>query len=246
MKTFFKLLFVLLPLQIIAQEKFIFEGNIEYERKINIHRQTESEDNDNTWFKEVISKMPPFHNSLFSLQFKGDQTIYKPAGEVPVLDFPWLIGPAKENIIVTNINTLIRQSYKSVFEQKFIITDSLKQNEWRITGETRTIAGIECRKAVTVICDSVYVVAFYADEIPVSGGPESFGGLPGMILGLAIPRLYTTWFATKVTLAIPAAKDFEVTMKGQKSDMAKLRSILKASTKNWGKSGDRNVWWALL
>ena len=32
-------------------------------------------------------------------------------------------------------------------------------------------------------------------------GPELFTGLPGMILGLAIPRYYTTWFATKVELA---------------------------------------------
>jgi GLPGLI family protein len=246
MKSFWKLLFVLLPLQIMAQEKFIFEGSIEYERKINVHRQTEGQGNDDSWFKDIILKMPPFHNSLFSLQFKDDQTIYKPAGEVTTLDFPWLIGPAKENIILTNMNTGIRRSYKAVFEQKFIITDSLKQNEWKITDETRTIAGIECRKAVSVICDSVYVVAFYADEIPVSGGPESFGGLPGMILGLAIPRLYTTWFATKVTLATPAAKDFDVTSKGQKSDLVKLRSILKASMKDWGKTGDRNVWWGLL
>lgn len=246
MKTFWKLLFFLLPLQIVAQEKFIFEGNIEYERKINIQRQREPEGEDDSWFKDIIAKLPPFHSSIFSLQFKDGQTIYKPVGEVPTINFPWLLGPAKENIIVTNMNSQIRLSYKAVFEQKFIVADSLKQTEWRITDETRTIAGIDCRKAVTVICDSVYVVAFYADEIPVSGGPESFGGLPGMILGLAIPRLYTTWFATKVSLKEPVDKDFEVTAKGQKSDMNKLRSILKASMKDWGKFGDRNVWWGLL
>ena len=31
----------------------------------------------------------------------------------------------------------------------------------------------------------INVVAFYKDDIPVSGGPESFNGLPGMILQVA-------------------------------------------------------------
>ena len=48
--------------------------------------------------------------------------------------------------------------------------------------------------------DSVYVIAFYTDQITTTGGPESFNGLPGMILGVAIPRINTTWFATKLEL----------------------------------------------
>ena len=31
----------------------------------------------------------------------------------------------------------------------------------------------------------INAVAFYADDIPVSGGPESFNGLSGMILQVA-------------------------------------------------------------
>jgi len=45
------------------------------------------------------------------------------------------------------------------------------------------------------------VVAFYCPEIMPQGGPELFTGLPGMILGLAIPRYFTTWFATKIEIA---------------------------------------------
>ena len=46
-----------------------------------------------------------------------------------------------------------------------------------------------CRKALTKICDSVVVVAFYTNEIIPSGGPESFGGLPGMILEFGHPQV---------------------------------------------------------
>jgi GLPGLI family protein len=48
--------------------------------------------------------------------------------------------------------------------------------------------------------DSIYVVAFYSDQIVVRGGPESFWGLPGMIMGVVLPHEYTTWYATKVYL----------------------------------------------
>jgi GLPGLI family protein len=48
------------------------------------------------------------------------------------------------------------------------------------------IAGFNCRRANAMIMDSIYVVAFYTDEILTTGGPESFSGLPGMILGVAL------------------------------------------------------------
>ena len=42
------------------------------------------------------------------------------------------------------------------------------------------------------------MIAFYTDKIPVSGGPECFGGLPRMILQLALPHENVSWIATKV------------------------------------------------
>jgi GLPGLI family protein len=235
----------ILPFNLLAQEIFISEGRIEYERRINLHRQPE-EDEGSDWFKDIIKTMPNFHSSAFTLQFRGTETMYKPAGEMTPIKFPWLMGPAKENIVYTNLEKNEQRSFKSVFEENFLITDSTRNMNWRMTDEKRTIAGIECRKAVGRICDSVYVVAFYADEIPVSGGPESFNGLPGMILGLVIPRLHTTWFATKVTLAAPATKDFEITSKGQRTNKAKLEGTLGSSMKNWGRYGHKNIWWTLL
>jgi GLPGLI family protein len=75
-------------------------------------------------------------------------------------------------------------------------------------GEYREIAGYNCRKAATIVMDSVYIIAFYTDEIPVSAGPESFNGLPGMILGIVIPRMNLTYFATKVETLQPTEKEF--------------------------------------
>jgi GLPGLI family protein len=46
--------------------------------------------------------------------------------------------------------------------------------------------------------DSIYVVAFYTDKISVSGGPESFGCLSGMILQVAFTHENVSLIATKV------------------------------------------------
>jgi GLPGLI family protein len=38
-------------------------------------------------------------------------------------------------------------SQKPVFEKTFLMQDSLAKIKWRLTPDTRTIAGFECRKA---------------------------------------------------------------------------------------------------
>jgi GLPGLI family protein len=87
--------------------------------------------------------------------------------------------------------------------------------------------------------DSIYVVAFYTDEILTTGGPESFSGLPGMILGVSLPHQHISWFATKVE-AIPIAEtQVAAPVKGKKVDNATLKSTIRSSLKNWGKTGQQ-------
>jgi len=246
MRKLFYLIFFTSPFLSKAQQKFIYEGTIEYERRINVHRQVPEDEERSEWFKNFVKTMPPFNSSTFTLQFRENQSIYKISGEYTTIQMDWIMGPAKENTVLTNFETHTRTSSKKVFETSFVIADSLNNIEWKITEEKRTIAGMECRKAVGKICDSVYVTAFYTDEIPVSGGPESFEGLPGMILGLAIPRLSTTWFATKVQLTKTVDKDFAISNRGSKTDKAKLTATLQSSLKNWGKYGQKNIWWVML
>ncbi len=105
------------------------------------------------------------------------------------------------NTIFTNIATKQTVDQKKVFDQAYLVKDSVTRIKWKITDETREIAGYTCRRANGIYLDSIYVVAFYTTRIPVAAGPESFNGLPGMILGVALPHENITWFATKVTEA---------------------------------------------
>jgi GLPGLI family protein len=82
--------------------------------------------------------------------------------------------------------------------------------------------------------DSVYVVAFYTDQIAVSGGPESFSGLPGMILGVALPHDNITWFATSVADKPISAALMKVPVKGKVKTNKELKATLTSVMKNWG------------
>ena len=80
----------------------------------------------------------------------------------------------------------------------------------------------------------------------VSSGPESFSGLPGMILGLAVPRLHTTWFATKVELVEPTPVQLAPSQKGKKASWMELSNDLNKAMKDWGKEAARILWTSLL
>ncbi len=97
----------------------------------------------------------------------------------------------------------------------YLLSNPLRKIDWKIGSEIRKIAGFDCRKAVGKIMDSIIVIAFYSDEIIPSGGPESFTGLPGMILGLAIPRMHATWYATKLELIDISDKDLQAPKKAK-------------------------------
>lgn len=225
-----------------AQQQFILQGKIEFEKKVNLHKQLDNEDDDT--YREWVKKMvPPTKTTYFDMYFSGNKTIYMPGREaITTQKAPeWFDGPANDNIVYSDLDKQNAVSQKTVFDNVFNVQDSVRKINWKITPDTRTIAGIECRKATAVIMDTVFVVAFYAEQIVTPGGPESFSGLPGMILGMAIPRLFTTWFATKVELTDVKETVLVPPKKGKKTTSSELKSELKPSMKDWGKSGAKNM-----
>ncbi|MDB5230109.1 MAG: hypothetical protein JWN76_914 [Chitinophagaceae bacterium] len=227
-----------------AQILFVTKGKIEFEKKVNLHAHLE-----NDIFSQAIMKtVPKFKTTYFDLYFDQGKTLYKPGKETidPVKIPDWVLGPANDNVVYTDVNQQLNVAQKTIFDATYIIEDSTRKLDWKITTETRNIAGFECRKATAIIMDSVFVVAFYTDQILTTGGPESFNGLPGMILGLAIPRLHATWYATKLQVIELKPEELAIPKKGKKMTQKDLSVKLKDAMKNWGKEGERNMWQSAL
>jgi hypothetical protein len=64
-----------------------------------------------------------------------------------------------------------------------------------------------------------------------------------MILGIVMPRLNTTYFATKVEQYLPNEKDMTPPAKGEKVKYAALDSKLRDSMKQWGEYLQRILWY---
>lgn len=231
-----------------AQQVFLKQGKIEFERKTNNHRLYFAGETD-SWSEEFKKLLPQFSVTYFDLLFTEDRSVYRPGKEADVQkNAAFFESPAAENIVYKDMRQQTVVSQKQIFEGQFLVTDSIRTMQWKILPETRMVAGFNCHKALTRICDSVVVVAFYTDEIIPTSGPESFSGLPGMILELAIPRLYTTWTATKVeNLSALDEKKLLPPSKGKKANEKELMGIIKDGIKDWGeKYYHRAVWFSTL
>ena len=234
MKLFTLMLSLALLCHCSLYAQYTMQGKIEYERKVNVHAQLGDEQGE--WAEQMRAQVPKFKITYFDLAFDTSSSVYKPGRKTEEKQINYGEGPATENQVLTNYKKKQVRANKLIFEKRFVVDDTMRRLQWKITGEIRTIADFKCRKAVSRICDSVYVVAFYTDDIMVSGGPEMFSGLPGMILELAIPRLHTTWTAVKIEMGIPKPEEMTVPDKGKHVTQKELYETLKDSFSDWGKN----------
>jgi GLPGLI family protein len=252
MRTYLTILFIaIFSLTLSAQQIYITKGKIEYEKIVNNHKVLEEVwgGSDLSMMETFKKNMPMTGTSYFDLYFNNDKSLYKPGREITVSQRPpdWVNGQANDNVVFNDLSTQTTVTQKNVFENTYLIKDSLRNLNWKISNDTRTIAGLECRKATAIIMDTVFVVAFFTEQILCTSGPEGFNGLPGMILGLAIPRLHITWYATKLELIEVKDTELAAPKKGKPINNVQLQLQLKTLMKNWGgRNPNRNIWQIMI
>ncbi len=244
-KTGLFILFLGLGLRGMAQQ-LILQGKVQFERKENIHKQFTEE---NEWTAEFKKQMAKYRIDQFELAFNTRKSHYKVTQEFEsnsaMMDW---FNVCKLNEVEQNLEQRTLQAKKVVYDKTYYLQDSLPKLSWKLHNEFRSIAGYSCRKASTIILDSVYVIAFYTDEIPVSSGPESFNGCPGMILGLVIPRLNTTWFATRVDHVSVTEEQLKLVGSAKKNQVnfAQFLKEIVQATKDWGKEAASIIWRSVI
>ena len=237
MKFIFVIAFTICA-NLLQAQVFISKGLVEYQVVVNNHKAM----GDGTWAEMFKDKIPKLSTSYYQLTFDGDKSIYLFNRKDEKTKSPWNNNGDEDNIWYNDYSSEKFIQQKNIFGETYILADSLKRIDWKITNENRMIAGFNCRKAVGVLFDSVYVFAFYTDEITVSGGPMSLHGLPGMILGITIPRMFSSWVATKIEINGVNYSKIAAPLKGKKKKPVELETNIIEATKDWGKYGQQAVW----
>jgi GLPGLI family protein len=237
-KVFF--FFLLFSTYLVHGQQFIDKGMIEYEVRVNNHKVF----GDGIWAEMAKEKLPQFGVSYYHCTFDGDKSVYKfdRYDEKNTVRL-FLNQNVEDNIWYNDYSAKKFVDHKFVFDNTYLLSGMLMNIDWKLSPmETREIAGFTCRKATGIIFDSVYVFAFYTEEITTSGGPMGIQGLPGMIMGITIPRMFTSWVATKLQVAGVDTKIITPPLKGKKQEATQLKESVQKATKDWGTWGQQAIW----
>jgi GLPGLI family protein len=144
------------------------------------------------------------------------------------------VGFGSNDIVFCDFKRGLRIEQKEMFEKIYLVTDSIKMANWKLSDETMDVLGHPCRKATTEriikrtsmrmengkmenkeVIDTSLAIAWYATDIPVPGGPEMQGQLPGMILQLEMNNGKLIYRAVEINAKATASALKEPT-KGKK------------------------------
>lgn len=230
---------------------FIDKATIEFEVKTNVKKTIGG----GMWAEMMKENMPQFKTGYYKYIFSGSKSVYKfdrwdEKGKVPEF---MRRDDEQSTYFFDHANNKLYQQ-KSIIGAEFLVQDSLPKINWRLTNESRLIAGFNCRKAIGIIQDSVYVFAFYTEEIVIPGGPCTINGLPGMILGLTIPRMYTSYIATKIVVTGIDETILQPIIAKKYSNRQALKTLISERAKEWSNDEDEDskawknqfIWNALL
>lgn len=186
-------------------------GTIMYERKFHLQnylkKKLGSKADIDFWDKSTLDYLqkngPTELLTHHTLKFNGMETVFETVKE----DYPstyrnamWYIPLRAETKTYVNFDKGIFHKLLPFGDEELILADSVPYVKWKYTDEYRNIAGYDCRRANGLIQDSIYVVAFFTNQLEAPAGPELIQGLPGTILGVSIPSFNINMFATKVEL----------------------------------------------
>jgi GLPGLI family protein len=193
------------------------EGMIHYVRTMNYIKQLTAVD---YLSKQLIDKYSyVYGNRLESksyarLYFNATQTKFEDSDEN---DMGYSYKKA-EYTITRDFSNNTLHDYMDVLGKTYIVEDSLKAPRWIILNEMKEIAGHACMNAsYNDTLKKQKVIGWYALDMPISGGPERFFGLPGMLLGIDINNGALVLEADKIDLKpLTTELDFPKKAKGKK------------------------------
>ena len=160
--------------------------------------------------EQMEAQMRKMFQKTFTLDFTKSESMYKEEQELDAPKGPSanggvmvmvMGGNGSSDILYKNISEN-RMAHKTELMGKvFLIKDNLEAYDWELTGETKNIGNYTCYKAVyekeeeDIQIDMIdgevkeekvtkkrTLVVWYTTDVPISNGPNNYGGLPGLIL----------------------------------------------------------------
>ena len=113
--------------------------------------------------------------------------------------------------------------------KNYLIEDEIQPIDWKIQNDLKEVAGHICMKAFTEdTLKNQKIVAWVAQDIPLSAGPDRFSGLPGLILEVDINDGAMTMTADRIDLKkLTTEMDLPKKIKNKKIKNAEYQELVK-------------------
>ena len=241
------------------------EGKISYERKINMHRNLPDPQMKSMVPEFRTDKFELIFNESVSLfrsvvDDEAPDPFANAGGGGGGMRMNFRMPTANT---FTDVSKQMQYEERAFFEKEFLIIDSLKQYKWKLSEETKTIAKQLCKKATTMITapqmrmrvsiggggnntdtaantprapKETELVVWYAENIPVSFGPDNYSGLPGVIMEIDQDNGATVTTAVEVSTKYPK-KELVAPTKGDKMNRAQFQENMQKLMQDMQRGG---------
>ncbi|WP_074408532.1 GLPGLI family protein [Aquimarina megaterium] len=233
-----------------------FQGVVTYKtnRKVDLNMEDSKMNADmQKQLQEMLKKQ---FQKEYVLNFNTSESIYKeeeslggpqPASGVQIV----IAGSGASNILYKNIKEKRFARKQDMMGKLFLVKDNLEKLNWKLEDETKKIGNYTCYKAtakrmgqrmqsMTISADSeeemtepeeeeITITAWYTPEIPISNGPGSYWGLPGLIL--EINDGDQSILSTKLVLNSKKKIDIKEPTKGKVVTEEKFEKIMEKKMK---------------
>jgi len=225
----------LLMMNTTAQEirgGLLLSGTVIYEQTIPLDIQL---DGDASQFAHAL---PKEQKSQKILHFTEDAALYenhqKEEASVEPEESGMQIRIAEpENRIYTNLKEGQCLEQKEFMSRLFLIESERREGKWKTTGGQKYILDYPCMEAVAAV-DGKEVKAWFTPKIAISAGPDSFSGLPGLILAVDIDEGSRSIEAISVELGPVDETSLEKPRKGKKVSRKEYQAIVDAKMQEMG------------
>ena len=207
--------------------------------------------------EQMEAQMRKMFQKTFTLDFTKSESMYKEEQELDAPKGPSanggvmvmvMGGDGSSDILYKNISQNRMAHKTELLGKVFLIKDNLVAYDWELTGETKNIGIYTCYKAVyereeesieinmidgevkeEKVTKKTTLVAWYTTDVPVSNGPNNYGGLPGLILEVNDGDL--TIVCSELVLNPKEVKEIKEPVKGKIVARKKFEDIAKEKTK---------------
>ncbi|MEO9571230.1 MAG: GLPGLI family protein [Polaribacter sp.] len=198
--------------------------------------------------KQIEERMRKMNQKTFVLEFDKSTSTYKQEAKLnapqPKASGGIMIhtGSGGNSVYYKNIKEKRFANKTSIMGKAFLIKDSLQNYDWQLSSETKNIGNYTCYKATfskeidknkIELIDgklenvkkkvTINTTAWYTPQIPVSNGPSTFYGLPGLIL--EINDGTTTMVCTEIVINPSEKNKIEEPKKGKIVNQVKYNEI---------------------